>query len=218
MQGPFRLVASAGALLALGALVGPMFLHVGCQRAPGRALSAGFSVAAEATDPIEFGVVPDFALTDPAGQVRTGASLRGTPYVLAALFTRCTGPCPAIAANLARLQRELADSGALLVTVTVDPGFDTPEVLAEYAEGWGADPDRWIFLTGSPDEVDALVRRGFLLAVDRAGLGERPPGQAVTHDTRLVAVDAAGKLRGYYDGRTDAGRDALLARMRFLAR
>ena len=137
---------------------------------------------------------------------------------MGAIFTSCTGPCPAISSRMKGLQKALADTEVRLVSITVDPEHDSPERLASYAAGYGADPERWLFLTGPEEEVDALVRGGFLMAVDRADPVERPPGQRVTHDTRLVAVDRQGRIRGWYDGKSDAGFDQLVARMRHLAR
>jgi cytochrome oxidase Cu insertion factor (SCO1/SenC/PrrC family) len=115
------------------------------------------------------------------------------------------------------LQAELAGTDARLVSITVDPAHDSPEVLRAYADSYDADPARWLFLTGSEEAVDALVRGGFKMAVDRAGADDAPAGQRVTHDTRLVAVDARGRIRGWYDGRSEAGLRALGARMHYLA-
>jgi protein SCO1/2 len=171
-------------------------------------------VAADAPD--AFGAVPDFALTSQSGARVTLATLAGRPFVLSAIFSTCVGPCPRISQGMREIQGALLGTDALLVSITVDPGHDTPEVLAEYARGFGADPQRWLFLTGEKAALHELVRRGFLMAVEDDPTA--PTGAQVTHDTRLVAVDRQGVLRGWYDGTTAAGRAALVARLRFLAR
>lgn len=166
-------------------------------------------------DPMDFGPIPEFELTDQLGRTVTRADLAGQPFVLAAIFSTCTGPCPRISGQMKALQSELAGTDALLVSVTVDPGHDTPEVLREYAEGYGADPERWRFLTGDEEAVYSLVREGFYLAVERESDGV--DGQQVTHATRLIVVDGEGLRRGWYDGTSEKGRASVRERLRFLA-
>lgn len=168
-------------------------------------------------DPADFGPLPDFRLVSERGRPVSLDSLRGRPLVFAALFSTCTGPCPSVAGGLKRLQESLRDTDVLLVVVSVNPGFDSPEVLARYAEHVGADPERWIFLTGAEPEVYGLVREGFFLAVDRAGAEEETPGDPVTHDTRLLAVDREGHRRGWYAGTDEHQVERLRRRMLFLA-
>ncbi len=65
------------------------------------------------------------------------------------IYTTCPGPCPLITAGMAKIQNAVAnDPHVQLVTFTVDPQTDTPAVLAKYADKYGADPNRWWFLTG----------------------------------------------------------------------
>ncbi len=179
--------------------------------------AGGPSVAAAADDPIAFGSLPDFALRSQTGATVTRDDLLGRPLVMAAVFSTCTGPCPRIAAEMGRLQDALEGTDALLVSVSVDPGHDTPEVLAEHAAALGARPGRWLFLTGAEDAVHALVREGLWLGVQRAD-DMAPFGRQVTHGTKLVAVDRQGRLRGWYESQEDAGVARLLERVRFLAR
>lgn len=179
-------------------------------------MRAGFSVAAAADDPIAFGSVPEFSLTAQTGERVARQTLLGRPYVVAAVFTTCSGPCPRIASEMAGLQRALDGTDALLVSISVDPGHDTPEVLAEYAEALGARPERWLFLTGPEEDVYALVREGFKLGVQREdAMAEF--GRQVTHGTKLVAVDRQGRIRGWYESQSDEGVAALRERMLHLA-
>jgi protein SCO1/2 len=85
----------------------------------------------------------------------------------------------------------------------VDPATDDPERLSAYADALGADPARWWFLTGSEQEIYGLVRSSFLLAVERSE--EAPPGERVTHATRLAVVDGEGEIRGTFDGMSEEG-------------
>src|SRR5437867_913183 len=89
----------------------------------------------------DLGEVADFALTERSGETVHRADLLGKVWVAAFGFTRCTGPCPQVSGTMARLQAELAGQPDVrLVSFSVDPDHDTPEVLREYAQRFGADP------------------------------------------------------------------------------
>lgn len=191
-----RAARRAAVVLALALALG------GCSdRAPGR----GGALAAEDRLPEAFGQVPEFALTERSGRTVTREDLLGRPAVVDFFFTNCTGPCPVLTANMRKLQDELAGTRVRLVSISVDPGHDTPEVLSEFADALGADPERWWFLTGEETKVFELVRGGFLMAVERAEEGQAPPGQEVTHATRFVVVDAEGAMRGAFEGQDPEG-------------
>jgi cytochrome oxidase Cu insertion factor (SCO1/SenC/PrrC family) len=114
-------------------------------------------------------------------------------------------------AQLQRLERALANEhGVRLVSFSVDPERDTPERLAEYAAGYGAKPERWLFLTGDKHRIRRLSIEGFHLAVAEPSPEEAARGaEAVLHSTRLVLVDGAGRIRGYFDGTDDAATGRL---------
>ena len=98
---------------------------------------------------------------------------------------------------MAGLQKALAGSPAVhLVSISVDPTHDTPEVLRGYAERAGAKDD-WLFLTGPRDQVASLLKDGFKVAFADDGPAEAP----ITHSDRLVLVDRERRIRGYYHGR-----------------
>jgi cytochrome oxidase Cu insertion factor (SCO1/SenC/PrrC family) len=184
----------------------------------GGALAPGATTSPEAEDPAAFGAVPPFELVSQTGAPVGASDLAGRPFVAAAIFTTCYGPCPRITRGMGWLQDELAGTDVRLVSISVDPERDTPEVLAAYAEAAGADEERWLFLTGARDEVERVLREGFLLGVERASADEAVVGGAITHSTRLVAVDAGGRLRGWYDGEDELELERLRERMLFLAR
>ncbi len=155
--------------------------------------------------------LPDFTLT---AVTIDGTSpfdrrtLRGRVWIADFVYTRCAGPCPMLTANMAGLQKRLPKSIGLL-SFTVDPDHDSPEVLTLYARKFGADPQRWFFLTGEKSELIRLVRDGFLLPVveNAAAL----PGERFAHSTKFVLIDAAARVRGWYDGDDAASLDTLAA-------
>lgn len=140
--------------------------------------------------------VPDFTLTDQAGKAVTRQDLAGKVWVADFIFTNCGGTCPLMTGRMRKLQDALPPE-IRLVSFTVDPSRDTPEVLANYAKQHGAADDRWIFLTGRKDELYDLSIKGFKLALEEGTGTEAEP---ITHSTRFVLVDREGQIRGYYSG------------------
>lgn len=184
----------------------------------GRGAGLGPRAAAEADDPVAFGRIEPFALTSQTGATITLEELRGRPWVVACIFTTCTGPCPSITRAMGRIQRRLAGVDARLVSITVDPQRDSPAVLARYAEAFDADPERWFFLTGADEaEVHRLIRSSFKMPVDRLDEPDPRTGDLLTHDRRLAVIDAQGVIRGWYDSQTPEQVDLLVRRVRFLA-
>ncbi len=160
--------------------------------------------------------LPDFTLTavtvdgTSPFDLRT---LRGRAWIADFVYTRCAGPCPMLTANMAGLQKNLPKSIGLL-SLTVDPDHDEPEVLALYARKFKADPQRWFFLTGEKAELIRLVRDGFLLPVveNAAAL----PGERFAHSAKFVLIDADARVRGWYDGDDATALDKLAADARKL--
>jgi cytochrome oxidase Cu insertion factor (SCO1/SenC/PrrC family) len=154
--------------------------------------------------------VPPFTLQDQAGGAFGLDELAGRVWVANFIFTRCPGTCPVQTRYVKRLQEELRDvpawSEVRLVSFTVDPQYDTPDVLQDYAVSVGADPDQWFFLTGTREEIWQLSKDGFKLPV-----GDAPPGGdgPILHATQLMLIDDRGRLRGYYDGLSDDGLQEL---------
>jgi protein SCO1/2 len=160
--------------------------------------------------------LPDFALT---GVTTVGTAplnlsgLAGRVWIADFIYTTCAGPCPLLSANMAGLQKKLPPAIGLL-SFTVDPDNDTPQVLADYARRFGADPKRWLFVTGPQAAQVRLLREGFLLpAVASPGA---PAGQNVSHSTKMVLIDAQGRIRGYYDGDDAASLDKIAVDARSL--
>jgi cytochrome oxidase Cu insertion factor (SCO1/SenC/PrrC family) len=164
---------------------------------------------------IAFNTVAPFTLTDSTGKTVTLDALLGKPWIADFVFTRCTGPCPVVTSFMKKAQDMLHADDVRLVTITVDPEYDTPEVLAQYATLIGADTTRWTFLTGPLGAITALLNKSFMVPiVKESGL---PVGESIVHRTNLTVVDARGVVRGYYDGEHIEGVEQAVARARWLA-
>src|SRR2546426_9510715 len=142
-----------------------------------------------------YGTVPEFVLVNQGGQNFGSAQLRGKIWIADFIYTTCPGPCPMISSRMSELQKPLEKTDVHLVSFSVDPAKDTPQVLRGYAEKLRAEPKRWDFLTGAKSAIYDLSHKGFRLAVsdgsDEAGIP--------VHSTRMVLVDRHGEIRGYYE-------------------
>ncbi|MFO7156098.1 MAG: SCO family protein [Pseudomonadota bacterium] len=142
--------------------------------------------------------MPEFELTSEQGKAVRAEDLRGQVVVANFIFTRCPTVCPGLTARMARLQSEIpADLPVRLVSFSVDPRHDTPEVLREYGEKYGQDPRRWTFLTGDFEAVLKAVEEGFRIGVK----GVEDPNASpfdIVHGEHFVLIDRKGRIRGYY--------------------
>lgn len=181
-----------------------------------RASDSESGVLAAATESKEsFAEVRPFSLVDSRGLTVTRETLLGRPWIVGFVFTRCTGPCPRVTANMRKIQDMVKDTDVRIVTISVDPEYDTPAVLTEYAAKVGADLDRWTFLTGPLADVKEVSVKSFLSPIEKDSA--LPVGESIIHRTYLTVVDKQGRVRGYYDGEGDAGIARAVARAKFLS-
>ena len=147
------------------------------------------------------GAVNDFALTNQFGSAVSLADLRGELWIADIIFTRCPGPCLKMTRQMKELQDALpAASKTRLVTLTTDPDFDTPPVLAKYAERFNADTNRWMFLTGTKKEISALGGGSLKLSAVEVKPAERKSeNDLFIHSTIFVVVDKQARLRGVFE-------------------
>jgi protein SCO1/2 len=137
---------------------------------------------------------PGFSLIDQDQRTITDRDLRGHPYIAAFIYTQCAGPCPMITGKMAALQRKIHNPAVRLVSFSVDPEHDTPAVLKAYAARFGAEPGRWLFLSGKPADLYA-VAAGMKMTVQRQPEDQVNP---VLHSTYLLLVDGGGHVRAVY--------------------
>lgn len=154
-----------------------------------------------------YGTVPSFQLTNQNNQPFDSTQLAGKIWIADFIFTSCPGPCPMVSSRMSELQRPLEKTDVHLVSFSVDPEKDTPDVLRGYADKLKAQPARWDFLTGSKSTIYDLSKNGFKLAVSD---GSEEAGVPV-HSTRIVLVDRHGQIRGYYEATAADAVTKLLA-------
>ena len=140
--------------------------------------------------------VPDFSLIDQRANSIVLSNLKGKIWVANFIFTRCVAACPLMTDKMKKLQEEFAESSVDFVSFSVDPEYDTPDVLFQYANRFGVDGNRWFFLTGDKETIYHLTQEGFGLAIGQQD-------SEVLHSARFVLVDRRGQIRGYYDSNED---------------
>jgi protein SCO1/2 len=155
---------------------------------------------------------PHFAMTDQNAKPFDSDQLKGNVWVAAFVFTNCPGVCPMMTQRMAKLQSTVPSKDVKLVSISVDPERDTPEVLKQYAQRFKADESRWHFLTG---EKSAMLEaaKGLKLSVTSAE-GDKP----ITHAETFLLVDRQGRVRGIYDSKDEQELNQLTRDAELLAK
>ncbi len=140
-----------------------------------------------------------FTLIDQTGRSVTSDELNGKILVVSFVFTGCSTTCPLVHKQMARIQGLVANQpGVRLVSLAVDPRTDTPPVLEKFAAQFGAQTNRWLFLTGDKKTLQTLIETSFLENAGPGGYDPMPGGFADSE--RIAVVDSFGRLRGFFDG------------------
>ena len=142
------------------------------------------------------GPAPDFSLTSQDGAPVSLADFHGKVLAVTFIFTSCADTCPRLTAKMAEVQDALgADFGTNIsfVSITVDPERDTPAVLKDYAEAFGANLKGWVFLTGKQAAIDDVIKRYGIFAA-REATGD------VDHTFLTSLIDRDGIIRVQYLG------------------
>lgn len=130
-----------------------------------------------------------FSFLNNDGKQITSEELKGQPYVANFFWSECPSSCKQQTDQVRLLQQKYLDQPVRFVSITVDPEIDTPEKLTVYANAAGAVPGKWLFLTGTIDQISKIGSEMFLLG----GMKRR------AHPDRLCLVNADGVLVGKYD-------------------
>ncbi len=141
--------------------------------------------------------VAAFSLLDQEGKTITQKDLAGKIYVADYFFANCKSICPKMSTQLERVQARFKNEpGFMILSHTVDPVRDTVAAMARYASMHGADPRKWLFLTGDKKQLYDLARYSYL-AVATVGTGGP---EDFIHTEKFALIDQEKHLRGIYDG------------------
>ncbi|MEX0718120.1 MAG: SCO family protein [Planctomycetaceae bacterium] len=212
----------AGSVMWVAVGVAAVYLYANRPDAPVTVLKsnggASGESAAPAAQPPEMvwdpNGVEDFEFAECRGGTVSKQDLLGKPWLATFVFTRCQGTCPRIMRSTHELERALKDVDLRFVSFTVDPEFDTVEVLRKEAENYEAPEGRWLLLTGDRAKIYHLIAKSFQMPVKEITGPERQPGFEVLHSNNIMLVDAGGVVVGKYDGTNGEDMAKLRRRVR----
>lgn len=146
--------------------------------------------------------ISDFSFLDQRGREITKANVSGKIYVTDFFFTTCGGICPKMTTQLQRVQKEfLDDENFMILSHTVNPSYDSVDIMFKYAERFGANHDKWLFLTGSKKDLYLMARKSYLVVPDEADPDFDHGGESdFLHTENFALIDPDGRIRGMYDG------------------
>lgn len=157
--------------------------------------------------------IPDFDMISQNNEEISGNVMDNKISVVDFFFTSCPDICPVMSSELSRVNDFFKNNSAVqILSFTVDPQYDTPQVLSEYAKEYEADDSHWRFLTGEKEAIYSLARCGFLLPV-QDGDGSNAD---FIHSEKIILVDGERRIRGYYDGTDREDIDRLITEINIL--
>ncbi len=173
--------------------------------------AASQATSREGAELPRLGSVPPFWLTDHEGRTFSEGSLDGKVWVAAFMFTRCPSICPEMVRRMRAIQEQAKARGVpiALVSFSVDPANDTPEVLRAYATAKNLDTSNWRFVTGDSAVIKSTAEQGFKIGVEGTA-DPNKPDYGITHGTHLILLDQARTIRGYYQSSEPARVEQLL--------
>ena len=140
----------------------------------------------------KLGSIPSFEFTDSDGNLISQEELSGKIWVADFIFTTCTMACPVMTGNMNLIHKAFKNNDKVrIVSISVYPEYDTPEILKEYASRYNANTNRWHFLTGPEENVKLVIKNGFKMG-DYEDI--------IFHSEKFALVDQNGNIRGYYNG------------------
>lgn len=167
-----------------------------------------------------FRTIPHFSFIDQNGKVFTDQNTKGKIYVANFIFTRCGLICPKVTNQLARVQDAFLDKNEVIfLSHSVDPKFDTPEILKKYAEKNEAIEGKWYFLTGDKGEIYKQALKGYFVPISDASVYDKAitnPDEAFIHSEKMILVDKERIIRGFYDGTDSKEVDRLMVEIKIL--
>lgn len=157
--------------------------------------------------------IPEFTFTNQEGEKVGRSEMEGKLTIVDFFFTSCPSICPKMSAEMERVNDMFRDEEQIrIMSISIDPTYDTPEILKEYADKHNAKAGKWDFLTGGVQETYNLAKCGFIIPTED-GLGI--PDDFV-HSDKFMLIDELGRIRGYYSGTSREDVDLLMLEAKVL--
>lgn len=157
--------------------------------------------------------IPEFDFINQLGENIGSTEMKDHVTVVNFFFTSCPSICPKMSSEMERVNDMFRDyPDVRIMSISIDPEYDTPEILSEYAEKHNAEAGKWDFLTGGVAETYQLAKCGFVIpAIDGLGI----PDDFI-HSDKFILVDKLGRIRGYYGGTEREDVDLLMVEIKVL--
>ncbi len=157
--------------------------------------------------------IPEFSFKDQNGESVGRAQMEGKITIVDFFFTSCPSICPVMSKEMERVDDMFRDKPMVqIMSISIDPEYDTPEILKAYADEHNATPGKWHFLSGPKEETYRLAKCGFIIpTVDGNGV----PDDFV-HTDKFMLIDELGRIRGYYSGTNREEVDMLILETKVL--
>lgn len=157
--------------------------------------------------------IPDFSFINQVGESIGRKEMEDKVTIVDFFFTSCPSICPVMSSEMERVQDMFRDEpNVQIMSISIDPEFDTPQILKEYADEHGATSSKWHFLSGPKLETYQLARCGFVLpTIDGNGVADD-----FVHSDKFILIDDQGRIRGYYSGTNREDVDLLMLETKVL--
>jgi len=157
--------------------------------------------------------IPDFTFVNQKSEDVGSKDMKGKVTVVDFFFTSCPSICPVMSSELERVNDMFREEPSLqILSISIDPTYDTSEILQDYADKYNASAGKWDFLTGDKDEIYQLAKCGFILpTLDGMGVPDD-----FAHSDKFVLIDQEGRIRGYYSGTNREDVDLLMLEAKVL--
>lgn len=156
-------------------------------------------------------VVQPFRFINQDGKAIDNNEIKGKIWVAEYFFTTCLSICPIMNQEMNRVQKAFAnDSEVKIMSFTVDPDTDTPDVLKRYASNHPYVEGQWHFLTGKKEDLYRFARESIFVLSPAEAENKGDAGGDFIHTNNFVLIDYAGRIRGYYNGTQSKEVDLLI--------
>jgi protein SCO1 len=183
----------------------------------GKIKKQGVSFKGRTIQDTVFHTLSDFTLTDQNGKAVNKSLITGKIHIADFIFTRCPGQCPMMSKEMVRVQEVFEKEKSLVIlSYTVDPEHDTPEVLKNYAENLGAIPGKWYFLTGDKKEIYRMALKQYFVTAKEEKTNSSQLEDKFVHTDKMILIDTEGQIRGFYNGTDNAEVDKLILETKVL--
>ncbi len=157
--------------------------------------------------------IPAFAFVNQYGDTVTQKDLDGKIYISDFFFTSCPTICPVMKKQMIKVYEEIkGNPEVMILSHSIDPAHDTPEVLNEYAKDLGVTGKQWQFVTGPKEKIYEIGQGSYMVTANEDSLAEG----GYIHSGAFILVDKQKRVRGMYDGTTEDGTQKLIQDLKTL--